>query len=113
MARKPFFAPAFWRDLAAACPHGPVDVEVVKAWFEMAWPKMQTYRYRNWKRAVATWWKRVSRAELEAARARIAAEAEDAENARLEALAETANASPPPAGAVRRSFDVSTGRNRA
>ncbi len=88
---KPIFAPAFWRELAAACPLGPCEPEVVESWFEIAWPKINARNYRNTKRAVAAWWSRVAQYELDQAQQRLYAMGEKAESDELEAMAKRAN----------------------
>lgn len=67
----PTLPEAFWQQLAKACPvPGRVTPEVVRAWFAIAWPSYSARGYKNHRRAIANWWKRVRPEELEAARER-------------------------------------------
>jgi len=73
----------------------------------MKWPRFQTYRYtpRGFPRAVASWWERIRPGELRAARERAQALQDEAEDARLTALASEANAvDPVPSRSRQRSF---------
>ena len=103
---RPVLSPAFMRELGAACPCGPVGAEIVEAWLTVIWPKMQTYRYRNYRRAIANWWARVTEDDIEDARLYLANLASLAENDRLAELATTANAAPPTAPQRTRAFRV-------
>lgn len=91
MAVKPTFPLEFWRDLGASCAQGPVEAKTVESWFDINYPKMATYGYRNWRRAVANWWGRVSLDEIEAADHRLCRIAGIAEEIRLNILAQEAN----------------------
>ncbi len=85
---KPTFSLKFWESLADANPHGGrVDVTVVQAWFDWKWPKLEARGYRNMKRAVANWWAAITWLELEQAKVRSVQLCDDAENVRLERLA--------------------------
>jgi hypothetical protein len=105
---KPVLSPALLRSLAHSNPLGaPVEPSVVQAWFDMKWPRFQTYHYtqRGFPRAVASWWERIRPAELRVAQERAQALQDEAEDARLTALASEANqAAPTPPRSRQRSF---------
>jgi hypothetical protein len=95
---KPVLSPSLLSTLAESNPLGaPVEPSVVQAWFDMVWPRFQTYRYtqRGFPRAVASWWQRIRPGELQAARARALALEEEAVDARMTALAREANSVDP------------------
>lgn len=92
---KPVLAPDFLWDLAASNPHGLViGPEVVQSWFEMVWPRFQTYDYRSprgVKRAIASWWSRVRVEEIRQAQERLKTRSEEVEDRRLQSLSRSAN----------------------
>jgi len=91
MAEKPSFPLQFWRDLGASCVQGPIEPEIVESWFDINYPKMTTYGYRNWRRAIASWWLRATADDIEAADHRLERIAATAEDIRLHLLAKDAN----------------------
>ena len=84
---RPELSPALVREIAHACPHGPVSPEVFESWLTIHWPAMQTYEKKNRKRQIAAWWARVRPDELEVARTRLQTIADQAEATRLNSLA--------------------------
>jgi uncharacterized iron-regulated protein len=88
---KPVMKPVFWQQLAEACPQGPTEPEIAKAWFDLKWPVYQTYGYRSHKRAIAKWWSRVNARELEEAEQFLAACNDLAHTKRLDALYHSLN----------------------
>ena len=111
---KPVLSPSLLSTLAHSNPLGaPVEPAVVQAWFDMVWPRFQTYQYtpRGFQRAVASWWQRIRPGELRAARERAQALVEEAQDARLTALAREANqVDPVPSRSRQRSFGFAGNR---
>jgi len=72
---KPSFSPHFWRNLATHNPLGRRDIteQDARDWFDLTWPKYEQSRPRvrkpNHKLRVASWWIRISTAEIDRARA--------------------------------------------
>ncbi len=87
--RKPVFSPEVLEHLAVNNPLGlKLTGEVVQSWFDTVWVKYETYKYRNHRRAIASWWSRVSSYDIEKAKERLARLKEQDEVAVMEALAE-------------------------
>lgn len=89
MGKKPRYPDEFWQELADANPLGAqCDIEDVKSWFDIVWPKYSARGYRRHKQAIASWWSRIYEDDLQRAKERRARLSEEAEVARLEAVAE-------------------------
>ncbi len=86
---KPVFSPKVLNHLAANNPLGMrLTGEDVQDWFDMIWCKYETYRYKDHRRAVGSWWSRISSLDITRARERAARMREQDEVAVMEALAE-------------------------
>lgn len=86
---KPSLPDSFWQELADHNPIGiPLTAQDARDWFEFVWLRYSTHGYRNHKRAIINWWSRVYESEIERAQERASRIRSEAENARLEALAE-------------------------
>ena len=73
---KPNFPSSFWQGLATHNPLGHKDIteQDARDWFDLIWPVYQQNRSRvrvpNHKLRIANWWIRITKAEIEKARAR-------------------------------------------
>ncbi len=91
---KPVLSPKLLRYLADNNPLGQVLEEAdVAAWWDSVWPRFVAREYspKRTRVALLSWWSRLTRTELERARAQAEGRAEEAENARLDELYDELN----------------------
>jgi hypothetical protein len=108
----PTLAPRFARELAAANPLGvSITPEEVQSWAEIIWPKFRRRGYRRVNLALSDWWSRITMHDIERARDRLRNQREEAENRRLESLAQRVERTPPTCPPRQRFRVVAGGRH--